>query len=265
MTPVMQELVLGVIQGLGEFLPISSSAHLVLIPRYFHWTDPGLAFDVALHLGTLAGAVFFFRKELLRLALAVLRPGDAALSPDRRMTVLIILATIPAAVAGLLLEHKAETVFRSSVLIAWALIALGVALGGADILGKGTKSLNEMALATAFWIGAAQALALIPGISRSGITITTALFLGYRRDDAARFSFLLSIPIIAGAGLLKCHEIFRSTDKAGLALGFFSAAVAGFAAIHFLLRYVRTRRYTPFVVYRMLLGAFVLAFAGRFL
>ena len=114
MTPVMQELVLGVIQGLGEFLPISSSAHLVLIPRYFHWTDPGLAFDVALHLGTLAGAVFFFRKELLRLALAVLRPGDAALSPDRRMTVLLILATIPAAVAGLLRTRRGATISSRS-------------------------------------------------------------------------------------------------------------------------------------------------------
>ena len=264
MTPAVQKLILGVVQGLGEFLPISSSAHLILVPRYFHWTDPGLAFDVALHLGTLAGAVIFFRNELLRLARAVLRPQDAALSSDRRMAVLLILATIPAAIAGVLMEHKAETVFRSPVLIAWALISLGVMLGGADILGKGTKSLNEMALATAFWIGAAQALALVPGISRSGITITTALFLGYRRDDAARFSFLLSIPIIAGAGVLKCHEIFRSPDKAGLALGFLGAAVTGFAAIHFLLRYVRTRRYTPFVVYRLLLGVFILVFASRF-
>jgi len=253
-TGVIQSTVLGIIQGLAEFLPISSSAHLILFPRYWHWTDPGLAFDVALHLGTLAAVVLYFWKDLLNLV-----------TPVQRSTLInLIVATIPGAIAGFLLEHRAETVFRSSALIACALILLGLALWAADWFCAGEKTIADLGIGAAFGIGLAQSLALIPGVSRSGITITVALALGFRRSEAARFSFLMSVPIIAGAGILKFKEILLSPDKLALAAGFTSAAVAGLLAIWVLMRYVQHHRYTPFVLYRWALGAFVLLNLAKF-
>jgi undecaprenyl-diphosphatase len=260
-----QKIFLGVIQGLTEFLPVSSSAHLVLIPRYFHWADPGLAFDVALHLGTLAAVVLFFRRDLIHLLEAALAPSDPSRAPARRLLVCLALATVPGALAGLLLEHKAETLFRSPVLIAWTLIGMGLLLGVADRFLSGRKTLEGMSWPLALLIGAAQSLALVPGISRSGITITMALAMGFRREESARFSFLMSVPIIAGAGLLKMKEILHAADKAGLLAGFSASALFGFAAIWLLMRYVQTRRYTPFVLYRCLLGVFVLIQISRFI
>jgi undecaprenyl-diphosphatase len=253
-----QSLILGIVQGLTEFLPISSSAHLILIPQYLGWEDPGLAFDVALHLGTLVGVVLYFWQDLWKLAESVLKPSDPALSEDRRMAGFLIVATIPGAIAGVLLEHKAETVFRSPMLIAIALILMGTVLGVADWLSKGDKKISDLTFTTALIIGLAQGLALIPGVSRSGITITTALILGLQRREAARFSFLLSVPIIAGAGILKFKAILLSPDKMALGAGCLAAALAGFLAIWALMTYVQTRRYTPFVIYRWILGLFVL-------
>jgi undecaprenyl-diphosphatase len=264
MATLLQTVVLGLVQGLGEFLPISSSAHLVLVPSYMHWPDPGLAFDVALHLGTLLAVVLYFWRDLSQYARSLIRRNDPSLAADRRLVGQLLLATIPGAVIGFLLEHKAETVFRSPQLIAIALIVLGVFLLVADYLSPGRRSIHEMTNGLALAIGLAQGLALIPGVSRSGVTITVALFLGFRRPDAARFSFLMSIPIIAGAGVLKFKEILLSPDKLALAAGFGAAAVSGFIAIWFLMRYVQRHRYTPFVIYRWVLGALVLMNLGKF-
>ncbi len=258
MTEIAQKIILGVVQGLTEFLPVSSSAHLILIPNFFRWTDPGLAFDVALHLGTLAAAVVYLWEDLRNLALGVLRFSDESLAPQRRLLLNLVLATVPGAVAGLLLEHKAEEAFRSPALIGWTLLGMGLVLGAGDRKGGGTRTAAEISPAMALLIGAAQAFALIPGVSRSGATITTALFLGFRREEAARFSFLMAVPIIAGAGILKMPQILHAADKAGLAAGFIASALAGFVAIWLLMRYVQTRRYTPFVAYRVALGLSVL-------
>jgi len=257
-TSLIHSVVLGITQGLTEFLPISSSAHLILLPRYLGWDDPGLAFDVALHLGTLVGVVLYFWQDLWKLAESILKPADPALQENRRMVLFLIVATIPGAIAGLLLEHKAETVFRSPILIAWTLIGMGALLGIADWFCKGDKKISDLTVKAAALIGVAQGLALIPGVSRSGITITIALALGLERREAARFSFLMSVPIIAGAGVLKFKAILLSPDKLALAAGCFTSAFAGFLAIWALMTYVQTRRYTPFVLYRWILGLFVL-------
>ena len=260
----LQALYMGILQGLAEFLPISSSAHLILAPMYFHWPDPGLAFDVALHLGTLLALLVYFWKDIAQFIDALIKPNNPALAPERRLLGLVALATVPGAIAGLLLEHKAETVFRSASLIAWAMIGLGAILALADYLGHGNKPLTDMTWGMALGIGVAQSLALIPGVSRSGITITLGLFLGLNRRDAARFSFLMSIPIIAGAGLLKSKEILLSPDKGALLIGFTGAAVFGLLAISVLMRYVQNHRYTPFVLYRWILGALVLLNLSKF-
>ncbi len=257
-------MVLGLLQGLAEFLPISSSAHLILAPRYFHWPDPGLAFDVALHLGTLAAVVVYFWKDLLLLGKALVDPRVPQAKEKRRLVGLIAAATVPGALAGFLLEHKAETVFRSAELIACTLIIMGLLLGIADWFSKGRNKIESLSFPSALGIGLAQSFALIPGVSRSGSTITIARFLGLDRQEAARFSFLMSIPIIAGAGVLKFKEILHDPDKVALSAGFATSAVSGFLAIWVLMRYVQRHRYTPFVVYRWVLGAFVLLNLSKF-
>jgi len=266
----LHSLALGIIQGLTEFLPISSSAHLILIPRYLGWEDPGLAYDVALHLGTLAGVVIYFWSDLWDMLLDVKagfhpRPQSNGMAGRQgSLPLLILVATIPGAIAGVLLQHKVETVFRSPALIAIVLILMGALLAMADWLSKQDKTIADLTWGAAFGIGAAQSLALVPGVSRSGITITIALALGLNRREAAKFSFLLSIPIIAGAGILKCKAILHSPEKLALAIGFAGAAVSGIFAIWMLFKIIQTRRYTPFVVYRWVLGAFVLFNLAKF-
>jgi len=264
LTPPTHALALGIIQGLTEFLPVSSSAHLILIPAYLGWNDPGLAFDVALHLGTLAGVLLYFWKDLWQLARGVLQFGNPDLHTERTTLEYLALATIPGAIAGFLLEHKAETLFRSPLLIAIDLIVLGLLLGLADWFCSGKRTIKDLTVASAVGIGLAQSFALLPGVSRSGITITVALALGLERREAARFSFLMSIPIIAGAGLLKFKQILHSPDHLALAVGFSASAVFGLLAISLLMRYIQNNRYTPFVIYRWALGAFVLLNLSRF-
>jgi undecaprenyl-diphosphatase len=261
---VLSAIVLGAVQGLTEFLPISSSAHLILLPRFLRWPVPGLAFDVAMHLGTLAAVIVYFRADLALWVRAFLQPGDATRAPARRLVGLLLLATIPGALAGLVLEHHAESTFRSPALIAATLAGMGLLMAWADRRFAGAGTVETVGWRMALLLGTAQALAIVPGISRSGVTITTALFLGLRRPDAARFSFLMSMPIIAGAGVLKLPEILRTPEPAAVALGFLSAAATGFFAIWFLLRHVQTRGYTPFVIYRLLLAGLILWQAGRF-
>jgi undecaprenyl-diphosphatase len=247
--PLYHAVVLGIVQGLTEFLPVSSSAHLTLLPWYLGWEDPGLAFDVSLHLGTLLGLFVYMRKDLC----------DLLVSPERvRWLKILAVGTVQGALAGVLLKKQAETTFRSPVLIAGALIAAALLLAWADRR-EGKRPLSDFTIFAAFLIGVAQALAVIPGVSRSGITICVALFLGFDRTSAARFSFLLSIPIIAGAGLIEVPKLLHSTLGAPfMASGFLASAVFGFLAIGFLIRLLKTRTYMPFVIYRILLGGLIL-------
>ncbi|HQL01510.1 MAG TPA: undecaprenyl-diphosphate phosphatase [Smithellaceae bacterium] len=254
---MVQAVILGLVQGLGEFLPISSSAHLVLVPWLMNWPYSGLTFDIALHFGTLIAVVIYFWKDWLKL----LHKGFT--KPKEREGKLfwyLVLATIPGALIGFMLEDAAETVFRRPVLIACMLMVLGVILYAADRWGKKQIDVENISLRTGFLIGLSQALAIIPGVSRSGVTMTMALALGMTREGAARFSFLLSAPIILGAALVKVPELAANPSimDAGFLIGMAVACLSGLAAIGFLLRYVQTRTFLPFVLYRFALGALVL-------
>jgi undecaprenyl-diphosphatase len=258
---VLQAFVLGVIQGLTEFLPVSSSAHLSLAPWLFGWEDPGLAFDVALHVGTLVAVLWFFRDAwfgLARSSLQILRARRID-TPEQRRVIFLILATIPGAIAGLLLADAAETTLRDPIITAIALIVMGVLLWLADRLAARHKSLDDMRWPHAVTLGVAQALALVPGVSRSGSTITTARALGFSREGAAVFSFLMSMPITAAAAIVKVPEALR---EQGLSLpiivGILSAAVSSWLAISVLLKYVSRHSYGVFAVYRVALGLVVL-------
>jgi undecaprenyl-diphosphatase len=257
---IMQAVILGLVQGLGEFLPISSSAHQVLCPWLFRWEDPGLTFDIALHLGTLIAVVVYFWKDWLNI---LYKGFTKSKEPEGKLLWYLVLATIPGAAIGFLLEHKAETIFRNPVLIAVLLIVMGVLLYWADRKGKKQIDTGHISLKTSFLIGLSQALAIIPGVSRSGITMTTALALGMTREGAARFSFLLSAPIILGAALVKVPRLIANPSMvdAGFLTGMAVACIAGLAAIGFLLRYIRTKTFLPFVIYRFALGLLVLGVA----
>jgi len=250
----IRDVILGIIQGLTEFLPISSSAHLAIVPWLFGWKDQGLAFDVALHLGTLLALLIYYRQDWLAMIVSVVKGGHE----QRRLLLFLIVASIPGAIFGLLFEKQAETVFRSPLLIASTMTALGMMLWVFDRRPKRLKrTVADMTLRDAFLIGLSQAFAIIPGVSRSGVTITTALALRMRRDDAANFSFLMATPIIAGAGLIKAHELVRNGIDSALAAGFIASAVFGLLAISLLISYVRTRSYQPFVWYRIAFAALV--------
>lgn len=251
-----QALVLGAIQGLTEFLPISSSAHLILFPWLMGWSDPGLAFDVALHLGSLVALLIYYWREWLTMVLSIVRPDP----PSRRLLILLIAASVPGAVFGLLLEKRAETTFREHMaIIACTLALLGIALWIADVVGRNRKKLDQLYLGDAILIGLSQALAIIPGVSRSGATITTARLLGIERQDAANFSFLMATPIIAGAGLHEMPKIMHSGINGVVIAGFVSSAVFSLIAITALIRFVRTGTYQPFAWYRIAIAIFVIA------
>ena len=260
--PVWQALVYGVVQGLSEFLPISSSAHLTLLPWLFGWEDPGLAFDVALHWGTLAGVLAIFWKDWIRLIIAGLSGRGSA--SDRRLFWGLVISTIPAAIVGKLLEKWAEEKLRAPLLIACTMTILGILLWYADSKGRKNRALDQMTLPRAFSIGVAQAAALIPGVSRSGATISLGLFQDFTREEIARFSFLMSTPIIFGAGLLKLPSLVR-TLRAGdgdltwtaVAAGFLASAVVGAAVIRWMLDYLRRRTYAVFAWYRLAVAALV--------
>ena len=253
----LQAVVLGLLQGLGEFLPISSSAHLVLAPWIFNWTDPGLTFDIALHIGTLVAVIVYFWKDWLRLLTKGL--SDTR-STDGRLFWYLVAATIPGAIAGFLLEKKAETIFRSPLLIAVMLIVAGVFLYWADRQGAKNIEMSKITFKTSFLIGLSQALAIIPGVSRSGVTMTMGLWLGLTRAGAARFTFLLSTPIIFGAALVKLPHILANPSliTTNFIVGMVVSFVTCIASIGFLLRYIQTKSFLPFVWYRFILGALVI-------
>lgn len=259
---LLEAIVLGIVQGLAEFLPISSSAHLIIIPWLFHWPDHGLAFDVALHLGTLAAVLLAFAGDWIRMVGSFFRglaQGRPFAEHDARVLGLLALASVPGGLAGFFLDKWAETTLRAPLLIAAASVLLGALLFAADKQAIKARDLTRITVSDTLLIGTAQALALIPGVSRSGATITMALLLGFRREEAARFSFLLATPITAGAALLKVPHLVRAGGMDVLLPAMVAAAVFGILSIRVLLSYVRTASYRPFVWYRFAFAALILA------
>ena len=257
-----QAAVLGLLQGLTEFLPVSSSAHLSLTPWVFGWPAPGLAFDVALHVGTLAAVVWYFRAEWVSLTRAsarlVAHAGRPADEHEWRV-VLIIVGTIPAAIGGVLLNDYAERVFRAPALTASALIVMGAVLWFVDRSAPAQRALGSLRVRDAVVVGLAQVAALVPGVSRSGATITAGRAVGATRETAAVFSFLLALPITAAAAVVKVPEAIReSASLAPLIVGVIAAGASGWFAIAVLLRMVRTRGYGAFAWYRLALGLAIL-------
>ena len=264
-----QALVIGIVQGLTEFLPISSSGHLVLVPYLLGWTDPfinSLAFSVLLHMGTLVALLAYFWRDWTRLVpagIAALRDRSFRGDPDRRLAWLIAATLPPAVVLGVLLSDFFEKKVREPVLVAVMLVVGAAILWLADRLGRKTDGIERLGFRGAFAIGCAQALALVPGISRSGISISAGLGLGLSREAATRFSFLMATPVIGGAGLFELRKLLAGEGTAdvntgAIAIGFVAAVVSGLAAIHVLLRYVRHHPMTVFVAYRLLLAALVI-------
>lgn len=261
-----QAAVMGLVQGLTEFLPISSAGHLILIPAILGWSGPitGLEFTVALHLGTLLALMAVFWKDWIELlGAAASSLGRRSLDPQSRLAWLIVLATIPAAVAGGFFEKVVESLFRSPAMVASTLIAFALVLGAADRWSRKVSDEHVLRAPGALAVGCAQALALIPGVSRSGITIATGLTLGLTRQAAARFSFLLSAPIIAGAGVKEAYDMFKTgsvpSDLLPYGVGILVSGLAGFVSIRWLLAYLGRGSLMPFVAYRVMVGLAVLA------
>jgi undecaprenyl-diphosphatase len=272
--PFYQAIILALVQALTEFLPISSTAHLRLFPWMFHWHDPGLAFDVALHAGTLVAVLLYFFKDWLTLAfcgLGLKYPASAApeqVAQNRRMFWYMVLGTIPAAVLGKLFHHYIEDELRQPMLIGISLVVVALLMWWADSRANLTRELGQSDLGDALSIGAAQAIALWPGVSRSGITITTGLFRNFTRDAATRFSFILSAPVIAGAVLSEAPKLLKMHKAGGLdlplstlAISVLLSGIAGYFVIALFLRYLRTRTLKVFVVYRLVFGIIILVWA----
>ncbi len=260
----LQAVILGLVQGLTEFLPVSSSAHLVLVPWALGWGEPGLLFDTVLHWGTLVAVVVYFWDDLWSLVRAWVdsiarRKVD---TPQAWLAWLILIGTIPAAVIGFLLSDFFESLFSAPLAVAAFLIGTGLILAAAETSYDRIRKVDTLRLGDALIVGLAQAAAIAPGLSRSGLTITAGIFRGLGREAAARFSFLLSVPIILGAGLSQIAHAVASPGATAwfpLVLGFASAAISGYLAIHFLLGFVRRRRFWPFAVYCWVVGLAALA------
>ncbi len=274
MVDYLQALFLGVLQGLTEFLPISSSAHLRIFPELFGWGDPGAAFTAVIQIGTELAVLVYFRNDIWRIArawvLSLFKPEYRG-ALDARMGWYIIVGSVPIVVLGVLLKDIIEKDFRNLWIIGCTLIVMGLVLGLADRIGKNERAIKQMTLRDAALMGGAQALALVPGVSRSGATLSMGRFLGYEREAATRFAFLLAIPAVVGAGVFELKEI-SNVGKAHAgeaaygwgptALATVVSFVVGYAAIAWLLKWVTTRSYTPFVAYRVVLGAAVLVFVA---
>jgi undecaprenyl-diphosphatase len=283
--PIYQAVVLAIVQGLAEFIPVSSSGHLILVRRLLGWNELSpaheLTFDVALHFGTLLSVLFYFRRtwfQIVRAALGgkVVRfsestSSDVNLTPEeqkeeRLLLWFLVIATIPGAIAGKLLENSAEDYFREHViLIAGALIVVALFMWWGEKISTLAKPLTRISFADSFIVGLAQAFALIPGVSRSGATITAGLFRNMTREAAVRFSFLLSTPIIAGAALLKAHELRKEGLPAGMhqpfIVGILVSSIVGYAAIAWLIRYLQANTLRVFIIYRIIVGVVVIALA----
>ncbi|HEY0949408.1 undecaprenyl-diphosphate phosphatase [Nocardioides sp.] len=268
MVDFLQAVVLGLIQGLTEFLPISSSAHLRIYPEVFGWGDPGAAFTAVIQIGTEVAVLLFFRHDIWRIGrawvLSLFRPEYRG-HLDARMGWFIITGSIPIVVLGIALKDVIERDFRSLWLIGTTLIVLGLILGLADRIGGTDKTIKQITLRDAILMGLAQALALIPGVSRSGATLSMGRLLGYEREAATRYAFLLAIPAVIGAGLFELKDVPNGDNLYGWGPTIVATIVSfivGYAAIAWLLRYVTTRSYAPFVLYRIALGAATLVLVG---
>ena len=268
MDTVLQALVMGIVQGLTEFLPVSSSGHLIVVPFLLGWDDAflnSLAFSVMLHLGTLVALLAYFREDWARLipaGIAAIRDRSFRSDPDRRLAGLLAASTIPAAIVGVVFNDLIEDQFRHVGLVAFMLVVGGVILFVADRVGRRSRAIADITFPVAIGIGAAQALALIPGISRSGISISAGRLAGLDREAAARFAFLMATPITAGAGVFEARKLLTGEagvqiELAPLLVGMVAALLSGLAAIHFMLRYLRTRSLDVFVWYRFVLAAIV--------
>ena len=266
---LVQAIVLGAVQGVTEFLPISSSAHLILVPWIMGWPDQGLTFDVVLHAGTLIAILTFFWQDWYRMAASVFRRGREQEGTSSKLLFLVVGATIPGAVAGFLAQKVIETTLRSAFVLSITLIGVALLLWLAERTAHLNKDLEKLSVADAFSIGCAQALSLVPGTSRSGITIATGLFRGLTRQAAARFSFLLSAPITGGAALKKFldlrHTGIADGDRLPMLFGFLSSLLMGYLTIKFFMRYLQRNTLQPFIVYRIAIGIvvlFLIQFAG---
>ena len=271
MDTVIQALVMGVVQGLTEFLPVSSSGHLIIVPFLLGWNDAfitSLAFSVMLHMGTLLALLVYFRRDWVRLVpagLATIRDRSFHDDEDRRLAWLLVAATIPAAIIGFLLNDVIESSFRSVGLVAVTLVLGALILLVADRFGAKSRTIEDVTFPIAVGIGTAQALALIPGISRSGISISAARMVGMDRESAARFAFLMATPITAGAGIFEVRKLLTGeagvqVEAAPLVVGLIAAAISGLAAIHFMLSFLRRQTLDLFVWYRFLVAGLVLIF-----
>ncbi len=270
---LIQSLTLGVVQGLTEFLPISSTAHLKIVPSLLRWPDPGAAATAVMQLGTMAAVVVYFWKDLTRMAgafLRSLRPGADRSAPDARLGWAVVVGTIPVSLAGVLLEDQIDTVFRSNYVIGGALIGMALLLWLAEAVAKRRRTIEDVRLRDGWLVGLAQALALVPGASRSGSTLTAALLMDFDREAAARFSFLLSVPAVVLSGLYKMKDVLdpvppvpgapaaMTWNVPDLVVATLVSAIVGYASIAFLLRYLRTHTTLIFIVYRLLVGALLL-------
>jgi len=258
---LIQSIILGTIQGITEFFPISSTAHLILLPWFFAWKDQGLTFDVALHVGSLIAIIFYFWRDWVLIISEFLKSvahRSFEGRPSGRIGVFLLIATVPGALSGFLFEKDAAGLLRNPLTIAFMISAFGLLLYISDRFSRRNKTIEDMNFKDCIIIGLAQALAIIPGVSRSGITITGAMFRNYKRDEAARFSFLMAAPLIAGAGIFESrHLSYADVASVPFAAGFLASAVFAFLAIKYLLRFVRKESYTIFVIYRLLLAVLI--------
>jgi undecaprenyl-diphosphatase len=253
---IIQAIIYGIVQGIGEFLPISSTAHLVLVPWLFGWSDPGVAFDVALHLGTAAAVIIFFWKDWITLILAGFTKPK---STNGKLFWFVMIATIPGGIFGVLLDKYMEN-FRNPALIGVMLIIMGIVLYYADKKYSSEVTIEDIGMKRSLIVGISQILAIVPGVSRSGITMTMGRFMGIDRESIAKFTFLLSTPIIVGDGLYHAMKIgSEHIDKASFATAVLTAAIVGLLSIKFLLNYLKRKGFGVFAIYRFVLGAAVIA------
>ncbi|MAI10488.1 MAG: undecaprenyl-diphosphatase [Rhodospirillaceae bacterium TMED167] len=270
--PLFQLFVLAAVQGITEFLPISSSGHLVLVPKFADWTDQGLLIDVAVHVGTLMAVMLYFYRDLATMTGAMFRSFKQIstrrpLDPEFWLVWKLVIATLPVVLAGYLMNTYLGGAFRSLEIIGWTTLGFGILLFLADKLNMTIRSVEHITFLGAFVIGLFQILALIPGTSRAGITMTAARFQGVERQDTARFSLLLSMPVIAAAGSLKGLELYQSSNDILLKNALTAGAMSfGFAlvAITFLMVWLKRASFTPFAIYRVILGIFLLSIAYKF-
>lgn len=256
-----QILLLSFIQGVTEFLPVSSSGHLVLVPALCGWKDQGLMMDVAAHLGTLISVLIYFHKDVISLFKGLFSLLRGQLNENTQLLFNLLIATFPVIFVGLFFEKVVGDTFRSVTVIAWMGIIFGIIMYAVDKYGKLTETVVDTTAKRALCFGLAQCVALVNGVSRSGVCLSVGRFMNYKRSDAARFVFLMSIPTLTGAGLVKGYQLFKGGDfsmmkDAGLIMGF--SFIFGFCAIAFMMRWLQKSTLTPFVIYRILLGFFLL-------